>query len=83
VGLLAVQEEVVMTTKTEDEVRKALEKALGKHTKDDDTFPDVSMGVLMGDPDLVAAVKDMDQFIDETHKETIENWKKRAQEDSK
>lgn len=73
-----------MATKTEDQVREALEKALGKHTNKDGTIKDSIgdiFGTLMSDPDLVAAVKDVDQFVDETNKETIENWKKVGEEE--
>ena len=72
-----------MTTKTEDQVREALEKVFEKHTDEDGTMADGStaLGALMSDPDLLAAVKDIDQFVNETHEETIENWKKRAEED--
>jgi hypothetical protein len=74
-----------MTTKTEDQVRGALEKALEKHTDKDGTWPAGTVGgimdSLMSDPDLVAAVKDVDQFVDETTKETIENWKRTVGEE--
>jgi hypothetical protein len=83
VGLLAVQEEVVMTTKTEKNVIEKLEKALAKHTNADGTAGDdvgSFMASIMSDPDVVDAVKDMDQFVDETHKETIEHWKKVGEE---
>ncbi len=72
-----------MTKNTEKNVVEKLEKALSKHTNADGTARDdigSFMDALMSDPDVVAAVKDVSQFVDETHEETKENWKKRAKE---
>ena len=69
-----------MTTKTEENVVEKLEKALGKHTNADGSWAG-GFDDLMSDPDVIDAAKDIAEFVDETHKETIERWKKVGEEE--